>query len=179
MLSESGYMAEVFRGGLQGVSNDQRDAGRALGFGYIAVQRLVVIPQAVRLSIPALGNEYISNLKNTSLVSVISLVELTLIGQRIYSVHFRVLETLAAIACIYLAMVTVFSQLQSVVERRCGRPQTYRSRSVVSRIADPAREAAEMADPPLRGREAPVSTISLSRPVVLEGQESAQVHRGT
>ena len=77
-----------------------------------------MIPQAVRLSIPALGNEYISNLKNTSLVSVISLVELTLIGQRIYSVHFRVLETLAAIACIYLAMVTVFSQLQRVVERR-------------------------------------------------------------
>ncbi|WP_305853309.1 amino acid ABC transporter permease/ATP-binding protein [Mycolicibacterium sp. YH-1] len=118
VLSESGYMAEVFRGGLQGVSNDQRDAGRALGFGYIAVQRRVVIPQAVRLSIPALGNEYISNLKNTSLVSVISLVELTLVGQRIYSVHFRVLETLAAIACIYLVMVTVFSQLQRIVERR-------------------------------------------------------------
>ena len=118
VLSESGYMAEVFRGGLQGVSNEQRDAGRALGFGYIAVQRRIVIPQAVRLSIPALGNEYISNLKNTSLVSVISLVELTLVGQRIYSVHFRVLETLAAIACIYLVMVTVFSQLQRIVERR-------------------------------------------------------------
>lgn len=118
VLSESGYMAEVFRGGLLGVSAQQRDAGRALGFGYASLQRLVVIPQALRISIPALGNEYVSNLKNTSLVSVISLVELTLVGQRLYSIDFRVLETLAAIACIYLAMVTLFSQLQKLLERR-------------------------------------------------------------
>ncbi len=117
-LSEAAYMAEVFRGGLKSVGPDQRDAGRALGFGAVPLQRFVVVPQALRIALPALGNEYVANLKNTSLVSVISFVELTLVSQRIYSQNFKVLETLAVIGAMYLLMVTVFTLLQHVLERR-------------------------------------------------------------
>jgi polar amino acid transport system permease protein len=118
VLSESAYMAEVFRAGLKAVGPEQRDAGRALGFGAAPLQRFVVIPQAFRIAIPGLGNEYVSNLKNTSLVSVISFVELTLAGQRIYSLNFLILETLSVIGVIYLLMVSLFTALQSLAERR-------------------------------------------------------------
>ncbi len=117
VLSECAYMAEAFRGGLQAVGRDQRDAGRALGFPSGSVQRFVVIPQAMRVVVPALGNEFVSTLKNTSLVSVISLVELTLAGQRIYTDNFLTLETLSVVGIFYLAMVSAFSGLQTLTER--------------------------------------------------------------
>ncbi|HEY8581979.1 MAG TPA: amino acid ABC transporter permease/ATP-binding protein [Capillimicrobium sp.] len=117
-LSEAAYMAEVFRGGLKAVTPEQRDAGRALGFGAAPLQRFVVLPQALRVALPALGNEYVSNLKNTSLVSVISFVELTLVAQRIYSQNFKVLETLAIVGAMYLVLVTLFTVLQRWLERR-------------------------------------------------------------
>jgi len=118
VLSESAYMAEVFRAGLCAVGTDQREAARALGLPYIGTQRLVVLPQAFRIVIPPLGNEYISNLKNTSLVSVIGLAELTLAGERIFAQNFLIIETLTAIGVVYLAMVSVFTLLQSLLERK-------------------------------------------------------------
>jgi polar amino acid transport system permease protein len=118
VLSEAAFMAEVFRGSLLSVGRDQHDAGRALGLGYVSVQRHVVLPQAIRVALPALGNEYIATVKNTSLVSVIALVELTLAGQRIYSSNFLVLETLSAVAIFYLAIATLFSVVQRAMERR-------------------------------------------------------------
>lgn len=118
IVSEAAYMAEVFRGSLLAVPDAQRDAGRALGLPYIAVQRLVVLPQAMRVAIPPLGNEYIATLKNTSLVSVISLVELTLAGQRIFSQNFLVVETLACVAVFYLAIASIFTILQHAAERK-------------------------------------------------------------
>lgn len=118
IVSEAAYMAEVFRGSLLAVSDAQRDAGRALGLPYLSLQRLVVLPQAVRIAIPPLGNEYVATLKNTSLVSVISLVELTLAGQRIYSQNFLIIETLACVAVFYLAIASIFTILQHLLERR-------------------------------------------------------------
>ena len=72
-LSETAYVAEIHRGGLAGVHKGQLEAGKALGIGYLGLQRLVVLPQAFRVALPALINEYISMVKLTSLVSVISL----------------------------------------------------------------------------------------------------------
>jgi polar amino acid transport system permease protein len=118
IVSEAAYMAEVFRGGLLSVGKDQREAGRALGLPYEGIQRHIVVPQALRVAIPPLGNEYVATIKNTSLVSVISLVELTLAGQRIYTQNFLILETLSVVAIFYLAMATVFSLLQMLTERR-------------------------------------------------------------
>lgn len=87
-LSEIAYVAEIHRGGLSGVHKGQLEAGKALGIGYVGLQRLVVLPQAFRVSLPSLINEYISIVKLTSLVSVISLQEILLVGQRLYA-HFE------------------------------------------------------------------------------------------
>jgi polar amino acid transport system permease protein len=108
-LSEIAYVAEIHRGGLAGVHKGQLEAGRALGIGYLGLQRLVVLPQAFRVALPALINEYISIVKLTSLVSVISLQEILLVGERLYSQNFKVLETMLAVAFYYVFIVTVFS----------------------------------------------------------------------
>lgn len=118
VLSEAAYMAEIHRGGLLSVSIDQREAARALGLPYGPVQRHVVIPQAFRIALPALGNEFISILKLTSLASVISLQEILLVGQRLYTQNFLVLETLLAVAVFYVLLVTVFDQLRALLERK-------------------------------------------------------------
>jgi polar amino acid transport system permease protein len=118
IVSEAAFMAEIFRGALTGVPSGQIEAGRALGLRHTPIQRLIVLPQALRIAMPPLGNEWIATLKNTSLVSVIALVELTLAAQRIYSQNFRITETLLAVAVFYLAMATVFSIGQGYVERR-------------------------------------------------------------
>lgn len=118
VLSEAAYMAEIHRGGLLSVSVDQREAARALGLPYGQVQRHVVIPQAFRIALPALGNEFISILKLTSLASVISLQEILLVGQRLYTQNFLVLETLLAVAVFYVILVTVFDQLRALLERK-------------------------------------------------------------
>lgn len=118
VLSETAYIAEIHRGGLLAVGKEQGEAAQALGIPYAGVQRHVVVPQAFRVALPALGNEFISILKLTSLVSSISLAELLLVGQRLYTQNFLVLETLLAVAIYYVMLVTVFDRLRALLERR-------------------------------------------------------------
>jgi len=118
ILTEAAYMAEIHRGGLLSVPQGQREAARALGIRLIGTQRLVVLPQAFRIALPTLTNEYITIVKLTSLVSVISLTEILLVGQRLYASNFLVLETLAAVAIYYVMIVTLFGWLLQWLERR-------------------------------------------------------------
>ncbi|QHC02411.1 ABC transporter permease subunit [Epidermidibacterium keratini] len=118
VLSETAYIAEIHRGGLLSVGEDQREAGRALGLRHRTVIRRIVVPQAFRVALPALGNEFVTILKLTSLVSAISLAELLLVGQRLYTQNFKVLETLTAVAIYYVLLVTIFDQLRNWLERR-------------------------------------------------------------
>lgn len=115
-LCEIAYIAEIHRGGLMSVSEGQREAGRALGMRYAGIQRLIVMPQAIRVALPSLGNEYITIVKLTSLVSVISLEEILLVGQRMYMMNFKVIETLLAVAFYYVLIVTVFDRLMKLIE---------------------------------------------------------------
>ncbi|AVO55001.1 amino acid ABC transporter permease/ATP-binding protein [Ectopseudomonas mendocina] len=108
VATEAAYMAEIHRGGLLSVAAGQREAGHALGFTYWTTLRLVVVQQAFRISLPTLVNEYVTIVKLSSLVSVISLPELLMTGQRLYSQNFLVLETLAAVAVYYVLIVTLF-----------------------------------------------------------------------
>jgi len=117
VLTETAYMAEIHRGGLLSVLKGQREAARALGIRGLGAQRLVIIPQAIRISLPTLTNEYVTIVKLTSLVSVISLSELLLVGQRLYAQNFLVLETLAAVAVYYVLIVTLFGWLLQWAER--------------------------------------------------------------
>lgn len=118
VLSEAAYIAEIHRGGLLSVARGQVEAGKALGVRYVGIQRLIVVPQAFRIALPTLINEYITIVKLTSLVSVISLGEILLVGQRLYTQNFLILETLTAVACFYVLIVTVFGFLLKALERQ-------------------------------------------------------------
>lgn len=128
VVTEAAYMAEIHRGGLISVAKGQKEAGRALGIGLIGLQRLVVIPQAFRISLPTLINEYITVVKLTSLVSVISLTEILTVGQRLYATNFLVMETLSAVAVYYVLIVSVFGwmlqRLEQYLEMNNRKPQT-------------------------------------------------------
>ncbi|MFV5405926.1 amino acid ABC transporter permease/ATP-binding protein [Acinetobacter sp. 228] len=117
-LSEAAYIAEIHRGGLTSIHKGQIEAGKALGIKYSGIQRLIVIPQAFRVALPALGNEYVSIVKLTSLVSVISLTEILLVGQRLYTQNFLVMETMLAVAFYYVLIVTVFGWAINWFERK-------------------------------------------------------------
>lgn len=128
VVTEAAYMAEIHRGGLISVAKGQKEAGRALGIGLIGLQRLIVIPQAFRISLPTLINEYITVVKLTSLISVISLTELLTVGQRLYAQNFLVMETLSAVAVYYVLIVTIFGWLfhwlEQHLELNNRKPQT-------------------------------------------------------
>lgn len=117
VLSESAYIAEIHRGGLLSIPKGQLEAGKALGIRFPGVQRLIVIPQAFRVALPTLINEYITIVKLTSLVSVISLAEILLVGEQLYTQNFLILETLTAVAFYYVLIVTVFGFLLQWLER--------------------------------------------------------------
>ena len=118
VMTEAAYMAEIHRGGLLSVAKGQREAGHALGLGWFATQTRIVLPQAFRIALPSLINEFVTIIKLTSLVSVISLPELLLTGQRLYTQNFLILETLLAVAVYYVAIVTVFGAALNALERR-------------------------------------------------------------
>jgi polar amino acid transport system permease protein len=120
-LHEAAYMTEIFRGGLSGVAAGQRDAARALGMSEWRVMHLVVLPQALRLVIPPIGNQFIGMLKLSALVSVIGVRELLLAAEQSASATFRYLEALSAAGIYYLAFTTVLMALQRALERRLGR----------------------------------------------------------
>ncbi|MBK5400552.1 amino acid ABC transporter permease/ATP-binding protein [Pseudomonas sp. TH39(2020)] len=131
VVTEAAYMAEIHRGGLISVAKGQKEAGRALGIGLLGLQRLIVIPQAFRISLPTLINEYITVVKLTSLISVISLTELLTVGQRLYAQNFLVMETLAAVGVYYVLIVTVFGfalqRLERFLDLNLRTPQTLES----------------------------------------------------
>lgn len=120
-LHEAAYMTEIIRGGLGAVSIGQRDAAAGLGMSEWQVMRLVVLPQALRLMVPPIGNQFIGMLKLTALISVIGVRELLLAAEQAASGTFRYLEALSAAGIYYLLFTTVLMWLQHELERRFGR----------------------------------------------------------
>ena len=120
-LNEGAYMAEIMRSGISAVGDDQRQAGRALGLRERHIMRLIVLPQALRIIIPPIGNQFIGMLKLSALVSVIGVHELLLVADQSASANFRYLEALSAAGIYYLALTTLFMALQSRLERGLSR----------------------------------------------------------
>jgi polar amino acid transport system permease protein len=163
VLSETAYIAEIHRGGLQSVASGQGEAARALGVRWRDVQRRVVVPQAFRIALPALGNQLVTIIKLTSLVSAISLSELLLVGQRLYTQNFKVLETLLAVALYYVALVTVFDLGLRALERHLD----VRRRHAVA--VAPADDTGELPEPAARARVPHAGDVVLDvRGVVVE-----------
>jgi polar amino acid transport system permease protein len=117
VICETAYVAEIHRGGLLSIPKGQGEAARALGLRFLGTQWRVVIPQALRVALPSLANEYISIVKLSSLVSVISLTEILMVGQRLYSQNFMVMETMTAVAFYYVFIVTIFDYLLKRLEQ--------------------------------------------------------------
>jgi polar amino acid transport system permease protein len=115
------YMTEIFRAGIQAVPRGQREAGEALGMRDSLVMRRIVLPQAIRIVTPAIGNEFIAMTKDSALVSVIGVPELLWRAQRIGSANFRTFETLLIAAVVYWAMTVFFSFFQDRLEKRLSR----------------------------------------------------------
>jgi polar amino acid transport system permease protein len=121
-LNYGAYMSETFRAGIQGVGKGQREAALALGMTQGQMMRRIVLPQALRIVIPPIGNDFIAMLKDSSLVAVTGFVrELMWYGQNLGRREFRSLEALIVVAMWYWAMTIVFTYLQSRVEKRLSR----------------------------------------------------------
>jgi polar amino acid transport system permease protein len=120
-LNEGAYMAEIMRSGIRAVGPGQRLAARALGLEDGQVMRWVVLPQAMRIIIPPIGNQFIGMLKLSALVSVIGVKELLLVADENASGNFRYIEALTAAGLYYLALTTVFMLIQSAIERGYSR----------------------------------------------------------
>ena len=120
-LNETAYMAEIIRGGLLSVDRGQAEAAAALGYTPWQSLRRIILPQALRVTIPPIGNQTISMLKTTSLVSVVAAQDLLTRAQNIYARNFLIIELLIVASVWYLVMTTVASSLQLTVERRLSR----------------------------------------------------------
>ncbi|MDR1132025.1 MAG: amino acid ABC transporter permease [Oscillospiraceae bacterium] len=117
-INSGAYASEIIRGGIMSVDPGQMEAGRSLGFGYAGTMRLIIIPQAIKMILPALGNELITLLKETSIVTVIGLRDLTKAAMLIQGKTYQAFMPLIAIALIYLALVMILSWLLGSLERR-------------------------------------------------------------
>jgi len=117
-INASAYMAEIFRGGIQAIDNGQMEAARSLGLSYSKTMRKVILPQAVKIMIPSILNQFIVTLKDTSILSVISIRELTATGQIIIARNYKALQMYAIVACMYFILITVLTLVSSYIERK-------------------------------------------------------------
>jgi polar amino acid transport system permease protein len=112
------YMSEIVRSGIQSVPKGQMEAARSLGMSHFQAMRHVVLPQAFRVILPPMGNEFIALLKDSSLVSVVAVADLTRRGREFMSAHFNPIETWLMVALLYLIMTIVAARVVSYIEKR-------------------------------------------------------------
>lgn len=117
-LNSGAYVAEIVRSGIMAVDEGQFEAGRSLGFNYAQTMRLIILPQAIKNILPALGNEFIVLLKETSVSGFIALEDLTKAGDIIRGRTYDAFMPLIAVALIYLVLVIIFTKLVNRLERR-------------------------------------------------------------
>ena len=117
-LNSGAYVAEIMRSGIMSVDKGQNEAGRAMGFNYLKTMQYIVLPQAFKNVLPALGNEFIVLLKETSISGYIAMSDLTKGANTIASQTYNYTLPLLAAALIYLVLVMILSKLVSLLERR-------------------------------------------------------------
>lgn len=120
-INSGAYIAEVFRGGIEAIPVGQTEASLSLGMGKLLTMRRIIFPQALRIALPSLGNQFIISLKDSSLCSVITMSELLQTSQRFASVTFASMEFYTAAAALYLLMTTVLSAVLRSLEWRLSK----------------------------------------------------------
>lgn len=129
------YMAEIIRGAVQTVPPDQMQAARAMGMSWFGAMRYVLLPQSVRLILPAFGNEFASMMRTTSLLSVISFNELLRVTRTAINETYAVIELYAVAACWYLLMYSLWIIVQRQLEHYAARG-THKHRNVIPVVAE-------------------------------------------
>ncbi len=117
-LNAGGYLSEIFRGGIQAVDPGQREAARSLGLSAHQTTWRIIIPQAIRICIPSVVNQWCITIKDTSIISVIGLAELTKVGQQIIARTYRSFEVWIIVGIMYFVIIYLLTILARVVERK-------------------------------------------------------------
>ena len=117
-INSGAYVSEIIRSGLMSIDKGQMEAGRSLGMGYVPVMRHIIIPQAIKNILPALGNELITLFKDTSLVTVIGLADLTKVAIQVQAKTYQAFMPFIGIAVVYLTIVLILTWLLGILERR-------------------------------------------------------------
>ena len=120
-LNEGAYASEIMRSGMLSVDHGQYEASKAIGMSYLQSLRRIILPQAMRVVVPPLGNEFIALIKTTSLASIIGFSDVLRNAQDIYYGNAKVIELLMVAAFWYLVVVSILSVGQAMLERRFGR----------------------------------------------------------
>jgi polar amino acid transport system permease protein len=117
-IAYGAFEAEIFRGGIQSIGKGQMEAARSLGMSYLQCMRFIILPQAVRIILPPLGNDFIALLKDSSLATVLAVSELTQLTRVRKASTFRTLETFNVAAFLYLSLTLMLSAAVKYLERR-------------------------------------------------------------
>ncbi len=120
-LGYGAFSAEIFRAGIQSIERGQHEAAEALGMSYFQKMRLIILPQAVRRILPALGNDFIAMVKDSSLVAILGVQDLTQLTRLYYSANFLYMQSLTMLAFIYLLMVVLLTRGVRWMEGRLQR----------------------------------------------------------
>jgi polar amino acid transport system permease protein len=112
------FVAEIIRAGIQAIPKEQMEAARSLGFSYTQAMKYVILPQALRKMLPPLASQYIILIKDSSLVSIISVVDLTLIAKNVVATSFRSLEVWTFVAFLYFILSFSLSRLVRLIEKK-------------------------------------------------------------
>ena len=119
-LNEGAYMSEIIRAGITSIDRGQMEAAKSVGMRYGLAMRRIVLPQAARVIVPPLGNEFNGMIKNTSLLAFIGVYEMFLDAEQGYSVTFKPVEYFIGVAFWYLVLTTIWTLIQVQIERKLG-----------------------------------------------------------
>ncbi|GAI27922.1 unnamed protein product, partial [marine sediment metagenome] len=117
-LNAGAYLVEIFRAGIESIDKGQMEAGRAIGFSHGQTMMYIIMPQAIKRMIPAIVNQFIISIKDTSLLATIGIAELTFTAQTIYAVNFKAFEFLGAVGIMYWVLINVLTWFSHWLERR-------------------------------------------------------------
>ncbi len=119
-INTGAYLTEVIKNGIDSVDNGQMEASRALGFSYMRSMLLIVFPQAIKNSMAAIGNEFVINIKDTSVLNVIGCAEMFWVLKKSSATNFRYMEQMIVGAIIYLILTLTTTKLLSLVDKKLG-----------------------------------------------------------
>lgn len=117
-LNAGGYLSEIFRGGIQAVDKGQTEAARSLGLSSRQTTWRIILPQAIRICLPSVVNQWCITIKDTSIICVIGLAELTRAGQTIIARNYRAFEMWIMVGALYLLVIYLLTVLSRIVERK-------------------------------------------------------------